>query len=136
MYLLDTVTISEPTKPDADPRVIEWLRSQQQDQFFTSVICLGEIRRGIERLPAGGKRVRLQNWLEDDVARWFSNRILPIDQYTARIWGEITASPRETVPVADSLIAATAIQHSMRVVTRNTRHFVSVEADTLDPWAA
>jgi toxin FitB len=136
MYLLDTVTLSEPSKPDANPKVIEWLQSQPPHQLFTSVICLGEIERGIARLPAGGKRVRLEKWLKEDVNDWFSDRVLPLDTDTARLWGQITANPRETAPVADSLIAATAIQHSLRVVTRNIRHFAAIEADTFDPWAA
>jgi len=136
MYLLDTVTISEPSKPHANAKVIEWLQSQRKHQLFTSVICLGEIERGIARLPAGGKRVRLEKWLNEDVIAWFGDRVLPVDVETARLWGRITASPQETAPVSDSLIAATAIRHSLHVVTRNARHFASVQADTFDPWAA
>lgn len=135
MWLLDTVTISETTKPNANGAVLDWIRSQSAENLFTSVICLGEIRRGVERLQAGAKRARLRSWMDEDLPAWFGDRVLGVDLSIASLWGEITAAPRETVPVADALIAATAVRHGLTIVTRNTRHFAAVEAAVFDPWA-
>jgi predicted nucleic acid-binding protein len=77
MWLLDTVALSEATKPHANPGFLSWLETVSDDRIFTSVLCLGEIRRGVEMLPAGIKKDRLASWLEIDLPAWLGDRILP-----------------------------------------------------------
>lgn len=136
MYLLDTVTISEPTKPSADAAVLEWLAAQDSQSLHTSVLCLGEIRRGVERLAPGAKRTHLRNWLATDLPARFGPRIHALDLNVAMLWGELTANSERTVPVVDGLIAATALHHGLTVVTRNTRDFDNLDVATLNPWDA
>jgi len=136
MWLLDTMVISEPTKVEASSAVLTWLASQPNEQHYTSVLCLGEIRRGVERLPASAKRTRLRNWMENDLRAWFGHRLLPVDADVAGIWGELSASAAQTPPVVDALIAATALRHGLIVVTKNEKDFARLEVPFLNPWAA
>ncbi|MCI4645177.1 MAG: type II toxin-antitoxin system VapC family toxin [Hyphomonadaceae bacterium] len=134
MWLLDTVTISEPTKSRAAEPVISWLGEQPGDVLHTSVLCIGEIRRGIERLEPGGRRTRLRAWLEQDLPAWFGARILPVDINVAQLWGELTAVSGRTVPAIDGLIAATAMHHRLTVVTRNAADFEALHVPVFNPW--
>jgi toxin FitB len=135
MWLLDTVAVSEPTKPNPSTPVTEWLAARRNESLYTSVLCIGEIRRGVERLAPGAKRTRLRSWLEADLPAWFGPRVLGIDLEVAQLWGELTANAERTVPVVDGLIAATALRHQLTIVTRNTRDFEALEVPVLDPWA-
>lgn len=135
MWLLDTVAISEPTKPQPNPAVIRWLQAQDGATLFTSVLCVGEIRRGVERLAPGGKRTLLRQWLEKDLPAWFGPRVLAVDEPVAQLWGELTAQAGRTSPVVDSLIAATALHNGLTIVTRNTRDFAALNVATHNPWA-
>ena len=134
MWLLDTMVISEPTKPNANEQVLAWLSDQTASYLHTSVLCLGEIRRGVERLAPGAKRSHLRSWLETDLPDWFGARELPIDSAIAQLWGEMTASADRTVPVVDGLIAATATRHKLTVVTRNTKDYSALDVPVFNPW--
>ena len=104
--------------------------------LFMSVITLGELTRGVARLPSGKKKKVLGGWvlmLEQD----YGERILPVDAETARIWGEVTAAAQErgtTIGAADGLIAATGIRHGLHVMTRNAGDFRETGAMLINPW--
>ena len=136
-YLLDTCVVSELVRPRPDPSVVAWVRNQQEEHLFLSVLTLGELRKGIQRLPDSHKRVRLENWLDADLKLRFAGRWLPVDEEVAERWGLVTADAVRrgaVVPVLDGLIAATALVHGMTVVTRNTADIHSTGVLFLNPW--
>ena len=133
-YLVDTNVLSELVRPRADERVAEWVRSAPAAGLFVSVLTLGEIRKGAERLPAGARRERLRLWLERDVATLFHGRVLPVDSAVADRWGRLLAAAGRTLPAIDSLLAATALVHGLRLVTRNRADYSFPGLEVLDPW--
>jgi predicted nucleic acid-binding protein len=133
-YLLDTNVISELVRADPDPRVLQWFADVPDDTLFLSVLTLGEIRQGVEALPAGVRRERLRTWLETEIPAWFGRRLLPIDGCVADRWGRLNASSVRTLPAIDSLLAATALHHDLRIVTRNTGDFAGTGAELVNPW--
>lgn len=138
-YLLDTCVISELVRPKPATSVANWIREQQEDLLHFSVLTLGELRKGIDRLPEGRKRVRLENWLNRDLRLRFIGRWLPIDEEIAERWGLMNTraiAQGRAMPVIDSLIAATALVHGMTVVTRNTDDMQPSGVLLLNPWTA
>ena len=138
-YLLDTCVVSELVRPKPDSAVVAWVRNQQEEHLFLSVLTLGELRKGIQRLPDGHRRVRLENWLDRDLKLRFAGRWLAVDEDVAERWGLVTADAVRRgvgVPVLDGLIAATALMHGMTVVTRNTADIRSTGVLFLNPWEA
>ena len=134
--LLDTCTVSESLNPRGDQNVKESVAGLKDADTFLSVLTIGEITKGISLLPEGRRRREIEHWLVGVEAR-FQERILPIDTQVARIWGELSAqaqSRRERLPVADGLIAATAVAHGLYVMTRNTKDFVSSGVLLINPW--
>lgn len=109
-----------------DNRVVGWLSRIAQEETFLSVITLQEVRQGIERMPEGRKRSRLQSWLEEEVLASYADRILAIDAKVADVCGRILGS-REVKAfhheVGDAYIAATALVHGLKVATLNRKHF-------------
>jgi predicted nucleic acid-binding protein len=106
------------------------------EDTFLSVITMGEVIKGVLRLPRGPKRIGLKAWLES-IDRQFASHILPVDRETAQIWGEICAAGEargRVLPPGDGLIAATAIQHGLRVWTRNISDFADSGALVSNPW--
>ena len=101
-----------------------------------SAISIGEIVNGVELLPDGQKKRRLQTWLRT-LERHYGDRLLPIDVETCRMWGQLTAAARKKgrpVPASDGLIAATALRHGLYVMTRNTADFEPCGVLLLNPW--
>lgn len=138
-YLLDTDVVSEWTKLAPDPGLIAFLESVDEDRLFLSVATLAEIRRGIDTLPEGKKRPRLDEWLSHDLRERFDGRILDVDAAIADHWGRLsaTASRAGRHPSAiDCLIAASASFHDCVVVTRNVSDFAPFEIEILNPWMA
>lgn len=135
-YLLDTNVISELARPKPDSHISTWLASVPDTTLHLSVLTLGEIRRGVERLPASRKRERLRLWLEHDLAEWFAERLLPIDTGVADRWGRLLAEGARPLPAIDSLLAATALHHGLRFVTRNADDFAFSGLEVIDPWRA
>ena len=136
-YLLDTCLISELVKKEPNPAVIVWLDKQDERKLFLSVLNLGELRKGISKLPDGTKKNELQAWVDQDLVERFSGRILELNLDTSLRWGQFQGEAErlgEKLPVMDSLIAATAVAHGLVVVTRNTRDLERCGAPLFNPW--
>ncbi len=132
-YLVDANVLSEGTKPDPQPRVIEWLRRNQRE-IVVDPIVLGELRFGILLLPRGKRRAGLERWFRAGVERI---RCLDWDADIGLRWAELLAGLRaagRSMPVKDSLIAATALAHGLTVVTRNRSDFEKAGVEVLDPF--
>jgi predicted nucleic acid-binding protein len=136
-WLLDTCVVSELTRKAPHARVLAWLSAHAADAALT-VVSVGELQYGIERLPAGRQRNALQVWF-DGLCGQYGDRILPTDEAVWRTFGRLKASV-ETIGRPqddfDLLIAATAAANQLTVVTRNTRHFDDSGVRTLNPWNA
>ncbi|MGC2324023.1 MAG: type II toxin-antitoxin system VapC family toxin [Terriglobales bacterium] len=135
--MLDTNVISELVRRKPDPNVTAWIDGTAEDLLHLSVLTLGEIRKGIASLPAGSRRVALETWLDSDVVLRFAGRILPIDEAVADRWGHIAARAavaRRLLPVIDGLLAATALDHNLTLVTRNTRDVAATGVPVFNPW--
>jgi toxin FitB len=132
-YLLDTNVVSETRKTRADDRVIAFLSAADAADLHLSVLTLGELRKGVEtkRRTDPAMADRLAAWV-DGIENDFADRVLPVDAAAARIWGELSAG--RSLPVIDTLIAATAIRHGLTLVTRNTKDIESTGVPTVDPW--
>ena len=136
-YLLDTNAISEWIKPRPDPGIAAWLDEVDEDRTYLSVITLGELRKGVDRLPAGRRRDRLDRWLTGGLPERFGGRVLPVDAVVADESGRLLARAERAgsaVGGTDALIAATAKVHGLHVVTRNVRHFGVTGVDVISPW--
>jgi predicted nucleic acid-binding protein len=134
-YLLDTNVASEIRKSNCNIQVRRFIDSRDQTTFFISAISIGEISYGIERLPPGEKKTRFAYFLDIQIPDWFEDRIIPVDGEIMREWGKICARIGRTLPLLDSLIAATAAARSLTVLTRNTRDFEDIEELLLlNPW--
>jgi predicted nucleic acid-binding protein len=137
-YLLDTCVISELVKPTPDRRVAKWIRNQDEESLYLSVITIGEIQKGIAKLPeAGTKKRTLQNWLNTEMRERFSGRILEIAIDVASFWGHILGSCERkgtVLPAIDSLIAAQGLFHKMTIVTRNVSDMEASGALLFNPW--
>lgn len=135
-YLLDTNVVSELARARPEPAVIEWISTVADDSLFLSVLTIGELRKGVETLPSGAKRESLRLWLETDLAGWFGERLLPVDAAVADRWGRLVAAAKSTPAAIDSLLAATALQHDLRLVTRNVADFAFPGLEVVNPWKA
>lgn len=136
-YLLDTCVLSEFVKPRPEPKVVDWLNAAEMERVFLSAVTIGEIQLGISNLPASNRRTELEIWLNSTLPAQFPDRVLPLDADTFVAWGEMTAQlRRQGLPMAvmDALIAATALQHKMVLVTRNVADFKSTGLSLLNPW--
>ncbi len=133
-YLIDTNVISELARARPEARVVEWFESTPGSALFLSVLTLGELRKGVERLPDASRRERLRLWLEVDLPAWFGDQLLPVDAAVADRWGRLLAEAARPLPAVDSLLAATALHHDLRLVTRNERDFVYPGLDVVNPW--
>ena len=132
MYLMDTDVLSALHRVERHPRVARWVAAQRESDLYLTVITIGEVERGIasvrSRDPAFADR--LARWL-DRVLRVHARRLLSVDVPVARRWGRLCAElgRKDT----DLVIAATALEHGLTVVTRNVRHFEPTGVPVLDP---
>jgi toxin FitB len=136
-YLLDTNVISEALAKMPEPRVIEWMAAQDPFDLFLSSVTVGEIQRGIERMPDLHKRTRMRAWLIDEVLVEFEGRVLTVDLETMLEWGVLAASldrMGRQLPFMDSLIAAQTIRYRCTLVTRNVRDFGRTGIAIVNPW--
>ena len=136
-YLLDTCVISEVVKKEPHPAVIRWLDTGDEGRMYLSVLTLGELIKGITKLPIGEKREKLQSWVRNDLAVRFGPRLVEIDTEIARAWGMLLGEAEkrgEKLPVIDSLIAVSASVHDLIVVTRNVQDMARCQARVFNPW--
>lgn len=136
-YILDTNVIFELVTIQPDPRVMRWIENVDADAAYLSVITIGEIKKGIAKMPDPQRKTALEDWLKDDLLVRFQDHLLPIDTAVMLIWGSLIAR-LETIgkpmPAIDSLLAATAAQGEYTLVTRNVRDFEHTGILLLDPW--
>jgi predicted nucleic acid-binding protein len=136
-FLLDTNAVSEWVKPRPNPGLIHWIESADEDRVFLSVISLAELRYGVERMPGGARRSRLEQWLRNELPLRFEGRILSVDPNVAEAWGK-TVSRSEAmgrpIGVMDAFLAATADVHRLTLVTRNASDFTTLKT-VLNPWS-
>lgn len=138
-YLLDTCVVSELARPRPDAGVLAWLEAADEPALYLSVITLGELEKGIAKLPASARRRRIEEWVREDLAARFEERLLDVDRAIAARWGAISGEAEARgapLPVIDALIAATAIRHGLEVVTRNTADLERCGALCVNPWKA
>jgi len=138
-FLIDTNVLSEFSRSaiPPNPQVRRWMESVHPDMLFSSVLSIGEIRKGIELLPAGKKRSELEQWLDSDLNGWFGDNLLPVTKAISDRWGKLAArSQQQGKPLGniDRLLAATAFEHGLTVATHNTRHFADLGVTIFDPW--
>jgi len=133
-YLLDTNVVPELVKRRPSSAVTAWFETIPDAALHLSVISLGEIRRGVEALRDGAKKERLRLWLEQDLPAWFEDRLLPVSATVADRWGRLLAEVGRPIPAIDSLLAATALHHELRLVTRNVRDFRFPGLEVVNPW--
>ena len=133
-YLVDANVLSEPTKVHPDSKVVAWLTAHE-GEFVVDSIVLGELSVGILALPKGRKRARLEEWFEAVVS---AMECLPWDTAVGLRWARLVVALKKmgkTLPVLDTMIAATALEHDLTVATRNVRHFKTTGAKVFDPFA-
>jgi predicted nucleic acid-binding protein len=136
-YLLDTCVLSEFTRRQPDQNVIAWLDSIEEEKLFISVITVGEIQRGIERLPDSHRKTELLVWMNNGLLQRFAARMVVIDALTMFMWGSLTArmeAAGQPMGVMDSLIAASALQNNLIVATRNVADFLPSGVQVINPW--
>lgn len=136
-FLLDTCLLSELMKPKPDAGVLEWLKASFESDLFISVLTLGELKQGIERLATGKKKAGLQREYTQ-IRSQFSSRTLPVGSGVAERWGGLSAAASSAgrhLHVVDGLIAATALEAGCVLVTRNVADFEHTTVPTLDPWS-
>jgi predicted nucleic acid-binding protein len=136
-FLLDTNCISELIRPKPEPRVMDWMRAADESLLYLSVLTLGEIRKGAAILPQSTRRTYLESWLELDLQVRFSGRILAIDNDVADRWGWLIAGAERkgrSLAAVDGLLAATALEHNLTIVSRNTSDFAHTHVPILNPW--
>lgn len=133
-YLLDTNVISELVATKPNESVLAWLSNIPEDEIFISVLTIGEIRKGIEKLSDDKRKNKLLIWLEVDLPARFEDRILEIDVHVADRWGRLQGEIKRSIPAIDSLIAATALHHDLTLVTRNVKDFSGLHLPLVNPW--
>ena len=137
-YLLDTCVISEFVAKQPAEKVVAWLAGLNPENVFLSVITIGELQKGIERLPASKRKEALRRWLKDDLLVRFHDRLLPMGIEEMLTWGTLIAqleAKGKPMPLIDSLIAATAVHHDLVVVTRDEGDFAPSGVRLLNPWS-
>ena len=138
-FLLDTNCVSELIRPKPEPRVMEWMEAADEAMLYLSVLTMGEIRKGAAGLAQSKRRTHVETWLQVELQARFAGRILPIDAAIADRWGFVAAEAKrkgKPLSVIDGLLAATALQHNLTVVSRNARDFTSTQVPVLNPWEA
>ena len=138
-FLLDTNVLSEVLRPLPDANVAAWLKRQAKDFLFLSVVTMRELRKGDTLLPQSTRRAQLEQSIGVLVPSWFAGRILPVTQAIAESWGVLDGQRQlagRPLGVADGMIAATALEHGLTLVTRNVKDFAGLGVTILNPWDA
>jgi predicted nucleic acid-binding protein len=136
-YILDTNIISELIIKLPDQNVVTWVKNVNRDDLFLSVITIGEIKKGITKLPQSLRKDNIQNWFESELLTDFEARILPLDLSVMLVWGELIGKLEKkgrNLPTLDSLIAATTRYYDLTLVTRNTKDFEGIGIKIFNPF--
>jgi len=136
-YLLDICVLSELIKKSPSSNLIKWLSKIDENKLFVSVLTIGEIHKGIEKLPNSKKKTEFYQWVNHDLKERFNTRILDFDLQAATIWGKIQALSEiqgKSMLVIDGQIAATGIRYDLTVVTRNIKDMEMSGVNLLNPW--
>lgn len=133
-YLIDTNVLSELRNRKADANVVAWMQVRPRQSLYLSVLSLGEIRKCIEGVADPAFRQTLTDWLEVELPNYFIGRLLDINTAVADRWGRVQASAGRTLPVIDGLLAATALEHDLTLVTCNTKDFAGLGVQLINPW--
>lgn len=135
-YLADTNAVSEFSKKQPNQKVVDWFAAQAEESLFLSVITIGEIEKGIAKIIDPIGKAKYEIYLENLVLR-FDRRILPVSLKIGRRWGTLFGTLQKSgrvLPNWDSLIAATALEHDLTIITRNTDDFTGTRARVLNVW--
>ncbi len=136
-FLLDTNVPSELTRPRPDPRVAQWLEDTDDDLMHISVITIGEVCKGITVHREAHRRAWLHQWLENDLRPWFVGRILPVTEAISERWGILEGDCQLKgigLSAPDGLIAATALERDLTLITRNVKDFARLGVAVFSPW--
>ena len=133
-YLIDTQVISELRRKQPDANVVAWFERRTPQSLFLSVLTLGEIRKGIARLIDAKRRQILVDWLQVELPTFFLGRVLSVDAPVADRWGRLQGEASRSLPAIDGLLAATALQHDLTLVTRNVKVFQDLGVNIVNPW--
>jgi predicted nucleic acid-binding protein len=136
-YLLDTNVISELIARAPNQTVINWIDSLAPETVYLSVITIGELRKGIEKLAPSHRKDALTLWLETDLLLRFADHLVDITRDVMLVWGELTGRLERTgtpIPAIDSLIAASVLEGDYMLVTRNEDDFRSTGVSLINPW--
>lgn len=136
-YILDTNVISELVAPQPDANVTRWIGSIDPQTVYLSVITVGELKKGIEKLSDSRRKTILEDWLVNDLLVRFQDQLLPIDSPTMLAWGSLVARMEaigKPMPAIDSLIAATTLHKGYTLSTRNVGEFEHAGISLLNPW--
>ena len=137
-FLLDTCVISELANRRPNIQVISWLRRQDPESLYLSFVTIGELQKGIAKRGGDARAIALEKWLQTDILGSFTDRILPIEKAVSLEWGRICGEAERVGrkrPVVDALIAATALVHGMKLVTRNVDDMVGMGVPIFNPFA-
>jgi toxin FitB len=138
-WLLDTNVLSELRRPRSEPKVVAFIAAQPLDSLFVSTVTLAEIRFGIEMLDDAGRRAELIDWLTHKVRPMFDQRVLPVTEDIMLKWRLLVEEGRKaghTFSQPDLIIAATALEHGLTVVSRDTDDYQRARVAVLDPWSS
>jgi len=136
-YLLDTCVISELMRPRPNERVVAWLRAQESETLYLSFLTIGELKKGIAKRGNDARAKRLEKWLVGEIFNAYHDRMIPIAKDESLLWGMICGASERVGrkrPVADSLIAATALAHNMTLVTRNVDDIAGMGVSIFNPF--
>lgn len=136
-YLIDTCVISELVTKQPNPKVVDFIDSLDPEDVYLSAITVGEIAKGIEKLPASNRKQELHDWLKEDLLVRFGGKIVPLDTDILLAWGALTArleTKGQKMPAIDSLIAASVLTYDFVLVTRNTEDFQAASVELVNPW--
>jgi len=140
-FLVDTNVLSEfSRRGEPNAKVKGWLKAASPSSLYVSILTLAELRRGIELLAPSKRRDQLEQWLETDLLQSFDDaNVLPVTKAIADRWASLSAQAQRKgvqLAVLDGLIAATAFEHDLSVVTRNVKDFAGLGVDVFSPWDA
>jgi toxin FitB len=136
-YILDTNVISEAINKQPNPQVMNWLRGMDAQDLYLSVVTVGEIKKGVEKLPESHRKQTIKDWFENDLLIKFDGQILTLDLSIILVWGKLVGELEQKgrkLPALDSLIAATAKYCNYTLVTRNEKDFAGIDINIFNPF--